>query len=82
LLSITKASLKDHLDKLRVVLTSLQDAGLPVNAGILSSGPIEMEYLRYIIMCMGIKPQSKKAKAACAISLPQQVKDLRNFRAW
>ena len=32
LLCITRASLDDHLQKLRQVLTRLQDAGLKVNA--------------------------------------------------
>ena len=32
LLCITRASLEDHLDKLREVLTRLQDTGLKVNA--------------------------------------------------
>jgi hypothetical protein len=31
LLCITKASLEDHLDKLKVVLTRLREAGLPIN---------------------------------------------------
>jgi hypothetical protein len=33
LLCITKGSLEDHLAKLGLVLTRLQDAGLKVNAG-------------------------------------------------
>jgi hypothetical protein len=31
LLAITKASLEDHLEKLRMVLTRLQEAGLRIN---------------------------------------------------
>jgi hypothetical protein len=37
LLCITKGSLADHLDKLRQVLTRLQDAGLKVNAAKIES---------------------------------------------
>jgi hypothetical protein len=53
--------------------------GLQVNARKSSFCIIEMEYLGYILMCMGIKPQSKKVKAILAISPSQQVKDLRKF---
>ncbi len=36
LLIITKGSLKDHLEKLSMVLTRLQDAGLKINANKLN----------------------------------------------
>ena len=50
LLCITNASLEDHLDKLRMVLTRLQGAGLQVNTCKLSFFAIEMEYLGYTLM--------------------------------
>ena len=45
LLCITRASLEDHLEKLRVVLTRLQDAGLKVNADKSKFCAYETEYL-------------------------------------
>ena len=45
LLCITNASLEDHLDKLRMVLTRLQEEDLQVNASNLSFHAIETEYL-------------------------------------
>ncbi len=55
LLCITKTSLEDHPDKSRMVLTSLQEAGLQVNACKASFCAIETEYLGYIFMHNGVK---------------------------
>jgi hypothetical protein len=38
-----------------------------------------MEYLGYILIRTGIKPQPKKVKATLAISPPKQLNDLRKF---
>ena len=43
LLCITKASLEDHLDKLKMVFTRLQDAGLQVNVHKSSFCAFKME---------------------------------------
>ena len=40
---------------------------------------LEMEYLGYIIMRAGIKPQQKKVQVILAITPPKQVKDLHSF---
>jgi hypothetical protein len=79
LLCITKASLEDHLGKLRMDLTRLQDAGLWVNVHTPSFCAIEMDYLGYILTRNGIKPKQKKVKAILTITPPKQVKDLRKF---
>jgi hypothetical protein len=79
LLCITKASLEDHLDKLKMVLTRLRDAGLRINARKSFFCAIETEYLGYILTRTGIKPQPKKVQAILAITPPKQVKDLRKF---
>ena len=60
LLSITRGSFVDHLDKLRTVLTRLRDAGLKVNAPKCTFCAKEIEYLGYILTSDGIKPQPKK----------------------
>ena len=78
-LCITKASLEDHLDKLKMVLTRLRDAGLCINTRKSFFCTIEMEYLGYILMHTGLKPQPKKVQVILAITLPKQVKDLCKF---
>ena len=49
LLCITKASLDDHLDHLRLVLTRLQDVGLKINAPKSKFYATEREYLGYVL---------------------------------
>ncbi len=49
LLCITRASLEDHLEHLKVVLTRLQEAGLKVNAPKSKFCAKETEYLGYIL---------------------------------
>ena len=51
---VTKASLSDHLDKLKKVLTRLWEAGFKQLCAH------ETEYLGYILTRDGIKPQSHK----------------------
>ncbi len=80
LLCITKASLDDHLDHLRLVLTRLQEVGLKVNAPKSKFCAEETEYLGYILTRTGIKPQLKKVQAILAISTPKSVKDLHSFQ--
>ncbi len=79
LLCITKASLEDHLDNLKMVLTRLRDAGLRINAQKSFFRDIETEYLGYILTRTARKPQPKKVQAILAITPPKQVKDLHKF---
>jgi hypothetical protein len=79
LLCITKASLDDHLDHLRLVLTMLQEAGLTVNAPKSKFCAAETRYLGYILTRTGIKPQHKKVQAILTIAQPKLVKDLCRF---
>ena len=79
LLCITKGSLEDHLEKLRLVLTRLQDAGLKVNAKKSNFCAHETEYLGYILTRDGIKPQTNKVQAILALKPPTFVKELRIF---
>ena len=62
LLCIAWASLDDHLEKLREVLTRLQEAGLKVNAQKSKFCAKETEYLGYVLTTDGIKPQQKRYK--------------------
>ena len=49
---------------------------MKVNASKSKFCAIEMEYLGYILIRTGIKPQPNKVQAILAITLPKQVKDL------
>ncbi len=60
LLSITRRSLDDHLNKLKIVLTRFRDVGLKVHAPKCPLCTKEIEYLGYILTTDGIKPQPKK----------------------
>jgi hypothetical protein len=79
ILTITKSSLSDHLDKLRKVLTRLLEAGLKINANKSKFCAHETEYLGYILTRDGIKPQSNKIEAILAIQPPTNIKELRRF---
>ncbi len=76
---ITKGSLEGHLEKLSMVLIRLQDAGLKINTDISKLCALETEYLGYVLMRDGIKPQSNKVQAMLALALPRNVKELRRF---
>ena len=79
LLIITKGSLEDHLEKLSMVLTRLQDAGLKINAEKSNFCTLETEYLGYVLTRDGIKPQVNKVQAILALTPPKNVKELRSF---
>ena len=70
LLCITQASLDNHLQKLREVLTMLWGAGLRVNAR-------KSKYLGYVLITDGKKPQHNKVQAIHALTPPTGVKDLK-----
>ncbi len=55
LLSISKLSLEDHLEKLKEVLRRLCNAGLKVNNAKLTFCTLEIEYLAYALTRDGIK---------------------------
>ncbi len=73
------SSLDDHLQKLRQVLTRLQDMGLKVNVQKSKFCATETEYLGYVLTTDDIKPQQKKVQAILAITPPTGVKDLHRF---
>ena len=79
LLMLTKGTYNDHTLKLHMVLRQLLDAGLHVNAHKSTFPYDEIEYLEYILMHEGIKPQPEKVSAILAIQLPTNVKGLRKF---
>ena len=79
LLIITKGSLEDHLEKLSMVLTRLEDAGLKINANKSNLCTLEMGYLEYTLTRDGIKPQPNKVQSILALVPPRIVKELRRF---
>jgi hypothetical protein len=78
-LCITKPSLDDHLDHLRLILIRFQEERLKINVPKLKFCAEDTEYLGYILTRTGIKPQPKKVQVILAKTQPKQVKDLRSF---
>jgi hypothetical protein len=79
LLCITWVILDDHLEKLREVLTRLQDAGLTENAQKSKFCATGTEYLGCVLTTNGIKPQQKKVQAILTLTPPTGFKDLGRF---
>jgi Reverse transcriptase (RNA-dependent DNA polymerase) len=79
LLTLTKGTFEDHLEKLEQVLYRLRQAGLKINGNKSFFAKIELEYLGYWITCDGIKPLPDKVKAILAIDTPKNRKELRSF---
>ena len=79
LLILTKATFEEHLEKLKVVLDRLREAGLKVNVTKSYFARGELEYLGYWITREGIKPMPKKILAIQKIAEPKTKKELRSF---
>ena len=79
LLIISTASLENHLEKLKEVLSRLQNDGLKIYADKSKFCALQTEYLGYIITRDGIKPQDNKVQAILAINQPKNIKELRRF---
>ena len=70
LLIISKKTLNDHLEKLRVVLMKLQSAGLEINSAKSTFCSFETKYLGYTLNRDGIAPQTKKVDSILQLSPP------------
>jgi hypothetical protein len=68
-----------HLEKLELVLTRLQEAGLKINALKSFFAPTNLEYLGYNISREGLHPSQKKVEAILQIKAPTTCKQLRRF---
>ena len=79
LLVITNGSFMNHLDKLEIVLSRLQEAGLKVNFTKSFFAREELEYLGYWITQEGVKPLSKKVEAISNLAVPTTRKHIRRF---
>jgi RNase H-like domain found in reverse transcriptase/Reverse transcriptase (RNA-dependent DNA polymerase)/Integrase zinc binding domain/Retroviral aspartyl protease len=79
LLILTRGSFLDHLQKLHIVLSRLEKAGLKINAKKSFFAQDQLEYLGYWITRQGIQPSQKKVEAIQAIQTPSNKRDLRRF---
>lgn len=79
LLTLTKGTFEDHLEKLEEVLKRLKDVGLKVNAKKSFFACGELEYLGYWITRDGIQPLQNKVEAIHRIAAPKTRKQLRAF---
>ena len=75
----SKDTYEDHLQKLNVVLTRLENAGFCVNVQKCFFAEAELEYLGYWLTRNGIQPQPKKVEAMMRIKAPKSKKELRHF---
>jgi len=79
LLSLTKGSFEDHLERLEIVFQRLQEAGLKVNANKSFFARTELEHLGCWISREGIRPLKDKVDAVLKIAEPKTRKELRSF---
>ena len=79
LLVLSKGTFQDHLQKVDRVLSTLESAGLKVNAKKSFFARSELEYLGYWISRTGIQPLKEKVQAIMNISEPKTRRELRSF---
>ncbi len=79
LLTITRRTLDEHLQRMETVLTKLCDTGLKVNMAKSSFRAHEIEYLGYILTRERIKPQPKKVQVILVLNPSNNVKELRHL---
>ena len=79
LLIISEECLDDHLEKLRLVLIKLREAGLKVNTNKSKFCALEIKYLGYTLTKEGMKPQTKKVQSILTLNPPTNVKELLRF---
>ena len=79
LLTLTKGTFEDHLEKLKRVLFRLKESGLKVNAKKSFFAKTKLEHLGHWITRDGVKPLPDKAKAILALDAPQNRQELCSF---
>ncbi len=79
ILITTKSTFDDHLEKLGVVLSRLENAGLKVNAAKSSFGKTALEYLGFWVSREGIQPVQSKVQAMLNIAAPKSKTEVRRF---
>ena len=79
LLIITKSNFHYHLTQVGTELPHLQGASVRVSTAKTFFVEAKIEYLGYMLMLEGIKPQPEKVSAILAIRTPTTIKELREF---
>jgi transposase InsO family protein len=79
ILITSSGSFDDHLAKLNVVLTRLEDTGFRANVRKCYFAEEKLEYLGYWLTRAGIQPQPKKVEAILRLSPPTTKRQLRHF---
>ena len=79
LLVVTMGMYDNYLDKAKAVLDFLQIETLHVNVKKSSFTLHEIEYLGYVLLRDGIKPQPEKVSAILSLNESQNVKEVRRF---
>jgi hypothetical protein len=79
LILLTERGFEKHLNKLELVLTWLQEAGLKINAVKKKFALTNLEYLGYNMSREGLCPSQKKVEAILQIKAPTTRKQLRQF---
>ena len=79
ILIISNGTFEDHMEKLDIVLSRVEQAGFRANVRKCFFAEDELEYLGYILTREGVKPQPKKVEAILRLQAPKNVKQLRTF---
>ena len=79
ILITSNGTFEDHMDKLDIVLTRLEEKGFRCRVNKCFFGEAELEYLGYWLTRTGIQPQPKKVEAIQKIKAPKNKKELRHF---
>ena len=72
-------SFEDRLEKLKLILERLKQAGLKVNASKSTFCTDKIEYLGYWITREGVKPLENKVQAILNLDPPKNVKQTRSL---
>ena len=72
-------NLEKHLQNLKTILTTLNEAGLNVQLDKSEFLHQEVEFLGYVISSSGIKPNNKKIETIFKFPEPKTIKELRSF---
>ena len=79
ILIISDGTYDDHMSKLDIVLSRVEQAGFRANVRKCFFAEDELEYLGYLLTRTGVKPQPKKVEAILRLQAPKNVKQLRTF---
>ena len=79
ILITSNGTYEDHMQKLDIVLTRLEEKGFKCRVNKCYFAEAELEYLGYWLTRSGIQPQPKKVEAILRLKNPKNKKELRHF---